>query len=90
MELTQTEQQKEKKQANKLIEVNLGPIGQHQTEEYLHKMVPESKKRKKGIANIFEEKMAKNFPNLGKEKDMSPESSVFQNKTKPNQQTPKN
>lgn len=32
--------------------------------------IPEEEQRKKGVENLFEKTIAKNFPNLGKETDI--------------------
>ena len=65
---TQAEQQKEK--TIKKNEESLRNLWDNMKHNNIHTMgIPEGEESKKGIKNLFEEVMTKNFPNLVKEKD---------------------
>ena len=56
----------------------------------MHNRIPGGKEREKGIKSVFEEIMAKNFPNLKKETDIQvPEAQRVPNKMNPNRPTPR-
>lgn len=83
MELIQTNQQKDKiifKNADLLRD--LWDIGQNNT---CIIGVLEGKESKKGAENIFQDILAKNFPNIGKETDIQ----VQEDQTVPNKMNPK-
>ena len=66
VEINATEQNKEKKRM-KRNEESQRPLGQYQTHQYLYYRVLRGAERKKGHEKIFEEIIAENFPNMGKE-----------------------
>ena len=66
VEITAKEQNKDKRM--KRIEDKLRDLWENTTNTNIHIIgVPEEEEKKKGSEKIFEEIIAKNFPNMGKE-----------------------